>query len=114
MDFASKSGSMTVISKDDKSILNIVISDLASNGYIVGDGTFLTSQDRYTYTVPCSLGSFSGCSPQVITTSFDNISEISLFGGTIAGTNGSGAAGIAIGNNHEIGVSMEIDNPKVR
>jgi hypothetical protein len=110
MDFTSGAGTLSAISTDSKSNLQLLVNT-NSEGFLVGNGTFQTSGDTYTDTVynwavGCSFTP-GGCGPQNITVEYDPINETSRFLGAMMGPNGTAVMGVSAGNSHSVGVSLE-------
>lgn len=110
IDFGTNSGNVSVVSNDGRSRVNSNVSTYAGT-WLKGSGTFTSSGDTYedyyyNWAVGCSLVA-GGCGRQTIVRSYDSISETTKLEGTLAGSNGQGATGIFMGENHAIGIALE-------
>jgi len=109
INFGLDTGSLSVTSNDGKSSLTSSV-DLDDNNWLTGNGTFETSGDTYTdsyenWSAGCSM--FGQCGTNYVTRNYDSINESTRLLGSLTGENGTGAMGVLIGNNHEVGITLE-------
>ena len=92
IDFAENSGQISVSSVDGRSELTSSVNAYEGT-WLEGVGTFTTSGDSFYIS-----GFRYGAAP---------ISESTKFDGTLTGSRGQGAAGVFMGDNHVVGITLE-------
>ena len=111
IDFGTGCGTFTVTSNDGNSALSMNINAYSDQS-LAGSGTFSTSDDTYTgyydnVSLGCSISPYDCGFNIPITRTYDAVDESSGFIGSLTGTDGTGAMGVSMGNNHIIGISLE-------